>query len=649
MMMGARALILLSIIATANANANAAGTSKWLSFDHTNAVSGCGLACVSHGAFKCVGQFDTASACAETCETAAPAACSIWTWSSTSKNCWHRPDGIWDPTPAAYEIVSGCLAEGPGCVLGCGPDCGAGHDNSTITIGAETVGQLGALSPGVTLDWWTHDDPVYGYQWGNASILTLDLANADLRTLARGLAPGLLRLGGSPLDSIVYATTPAAEASCARGKNPKAGGGAKTGWACSQLANARTWPKVNGTGAYGCLTRQRWADIVEFASDVGLKMVFGLNACFGREGANEPMDFSNLQTLLDLTVTLPKEHLANLIGFEFGNEIEHTAGEHFPGGVSWLQWAKDTNTLSGRINATFQNAGLAPLPVVGPDQGFVAEGAQTVLDTVKPGVLRAFTYHQYPQCQPSAAGSPFVLNPACIAAIDGTARAAAALTGAGLDSWAGESAVHTASGGDFGMFMGTFRSSFYYAWQIGGLPADGVPVAVRQALIGGNYGLLNRTTFMPTPDYWIAWTYRALFSAAPPHGLGGQGAPAAVAGAAADAGLHAMAFRGAGGGPCLVVLINLLANEAQTVDVQGVAAAAGGNAATTMNTRRVEWHFTGSGGAGADATQVDVNGRALAFAQGASLPVLADLGRKAADVGAPVALAPASIGFFLFS
>ena len=621
-----------------------AAPSKWLTFDQTNAVSGCGISCVSSGPFKCVGKFDSAAACAKLCESTANAdsatPCKIWTWSSTTKNCWQRTDGIWDPLPAPTgdNLVSGCLAEGPGCLIGCGPECGVppGNTTRTVTLGEVPVGKLGALNPGVTLDWWTHDDPVYGYQWGNASILTLDLANPDLRTLARGLAPGLLRLGGSPLDSIVYATTPSAEAACARGQNPKAGGGAKSGWACSQLANAHTWPKVNGTGAYGCLTRQRWADIVAFASDVGFKWVFGLNACYGREGADAPMDFSNLQALLNLTVTLPKDQLANLIGFEFGNEIEHTADQHFPGGVSWKQWAQDSNTLAGLIDKTFTGAGLAPLPVVGPDQGFVAKGAQTVLDTVKPDVLKAFTYHEYPQCQPMAAGAAFVLNPKCIATIDSTARAAAALMGS-LETWAGESAVHTASGGNFGVFMGTFRSSFYYAWQIGGLPADGVPVAVRQALIGGNYGLLNRTTFMPTPDYWIAFAYRSLFAAPV------DWAPVAVTtGGAPDMGLHTVAFRDMRGDSRLVVMINLLASEAQTVDLKGIPNGSG-------DAQRTEWHFTGSGGAGADATTVDVNGKPLSFAPGDALPNFVELGRPVANSGAPVALAPASIAFVMFS
>ena len=53
--------------------------------------------------------------------------------------------------------------------------------------------------------------------------------------------------------------------------------------------------------------------------------------------------------------------------------------------------------------------------------------------------------------------------------------------------WDGEGADHTATGGDFGHdFLPTFQSSFYYAWLQGALPLNGVSLAARQCLIGGN-------------------------------------------------------------------------------------------------------------------------------------------------------------------
>eukprot|EP01051_Picozoa_sp_SAG22_P011500 SAG22_NODE_1113_length_5533_cov_5.884063_8_plen_92_part_00 len=56
--------------------------------------------------------------------------------------------------------------------------------------------------------------PPDGYQWGDASVLVLDLSSPRLLALSKALAPGILRIGGSPIDSIEYAMHGEA---CARG------------------------------------------------------------------------------------------------------------------------------------------------------------------------------------------------------------------------------------------------------------------------------------------------------------------------------------------------------------------------------------------------------------------------------------------------
>jgi len=56
----------------------------------------------------------------------------------------------------------------------------------------------------VTIDWWRGNDSHYGPKFGNAGMLTLDLNNKNLRTLAKGLTPAHLRVGGTPADSIIY-------------------------------------------------------------------------------------------------------------------------------------------------------------------------------------------------------------------------------------------------------------------------------------------------------------------------------------------------------------------------------------------------------------------------------------------------------------
>eukprot|EP00039_Didymoeca_costata_P013682 m.212058 g.212058 ORF g.212058 m.212058 type:complete len:291 (-) comp15846_c0_seq1:126-998(-) len=150
--------------------------------------------------------------------------------------------------------------------------------------------------------------------------------------------------------------------------------------------------------------------------------------------------------------------------------------------------------------------------LIGPDHYSVSQ-YDVVLKTVNPGTLFALTYHAYPQCMPSFS-SGMVLESSCLEKIDSLAAEVRDIAkGYNVEVWDGEGADHTATGGDFGhSFLPTFVSSFYYSWLQGALPLNGVKVSARQCLIGGNYGLLNKTTFQPNPDYWIAYIYRSLMS-----------------------------------------------------------------------------------------------------------------------------------------
>lgn len=53
-----------------------------------------------------------------------------------------------------------------------------------------------------------------------------------------------------------------------------------------------------------------------------------------------------------------------------------------------------------------------------------------------------------------------------------------------------------------------FVFSFWYLDQLGMSSKYGTKSYCRQTLVGGNYGLLNTTTFEPNPDYY-KWTSHA--------------------------------------------------------------------------------------------------------------------------------------------
>ncbi|WP_018415804.1 glycoside hydrolase [Teredinibacter turnerae] len=55
-----------------------------------------------------------------------------------------------------------------------------------------------------------------------------------------------------------------------------------------------------------------------------------------------------------------------------------------------------------------------------------------------------------------------------------------------------------------------FASCFWWADQLGQGAAQGQKVMIRQSLIGGDYGMIDRITLKPRPDYWVSWLWAQL-------------------------------------------------------------------------------------------------------------------------------------------
>ncbi len=55
-----------------------------------------------------------------------------------------------------------------------------------------------------------------------------------------------------------------------------------------------------------------------------------------------------------------------------------------------------------------------------------------------------------------------------------------------------------------------FASCFWWADQLGQGAELGQKVMIRQSLIGGDYGLIDRLSMKPRPDYWVSWLWAQL-------------------------------------------------------------------------------------------------------------------------------------------
>ena len=275
------------------------------------------------------------------------------------------------PCPGA-GVSSACdSARVQGGGSSCGPPPPPPRTTSvTATIDATlALGRTSALHPAVALDFWRSDDPTFGKKWGSSSALTIDLTSPVLRAAARALAPAVLRLGGSPEDSVVF---DADGTSC----TPQSGGdGPFAPYFCSQVH-----PYL-----YDCLTGARWQELLEFAADTGLKIALGLNGCLGRPSASASMNYSNSAALFAATAASP--HAAEgFFGFELSNEV-------VPNTIAPAAWGRDAAALKELARAAFAAHGLPPPPMVGPDQS-CCDAQADVMAATPPGVISALTYHE---------------------------------------------------------------------------------------------------------------------------------------------------------------------------------------------------------------------------------------------------------------
>ena len=193
----------------------------WHYFAGQNAVSHCPETCIDRGPLHCLGSFPSAADCAVACQM--DPACSIMTWIDDTKDCWTRTDGLWNLTSGA--TTAGC---NNATVPGCAPPPPVNGTALLASVSAAPVLRTHPLSPAVTLDFWNVSSPNIGPKWGNSSVLALDLSNPLLQALASQLAPGLLRLGGSPEDSVIFDT----DGTCVAGTG---GQGPSPSYYCSQV------------------------------------------------------------------------------------------------------------------------------------------------------------------------------------------------------------------------------------------------------------------------------------------------------------------------------------------------------------------------------------------------------------------------------
>ncbi|KAD6795007.1 hypothetical protein R6Q59_021085 [Mikania micrantha] len=338
-----------------------------------------------------------------------------------------------------------------------------------------------------TMDWWPPEKCDYGTcSWGHASLLNVDLNNRVFRNAIKAFSTLKIRLGGTLQDKVVYETE----------DNPKP---------CIQFS--RNTSELFGF-TEGCLPLSRWDQLSTFFEETGAEIIFGLNALAGKTiqadgSAVGPWDSTNAASLIRYTV---KKNYT-MYAWELGNEL---SGSGVGTRVNASQYAFDTVTLKNMVQEIYK--GIEPKPrIIAPGGFFDANWFKEFIDRT-PQTLDIITHHIYnlgPGVDQHLVEK--ILDPSYL---DGEADTFKQLENilktsvTSASAWVGEAGGAYNSGHN--LVTNAFVFSFWYLDQLGMSSVHDTKTYCRQSLIGGNYGLLNTTTFEPNPDYYSALLWHRL-------------------------------------------------------------------------------------------------------------------------------------------
>ncbi|RAL50136.1 hypothetical protein DM860_007810 [Cuscuta australis] len=369
-------------------------------------------------------------------------------------------------------------------VSGYGTSLGDDVFNVTVHVNGESaIGTTDTNFICATLDWWPKEkcNEKKNCPWANATLLTLNLNSSVLLNAIKAFSRLKIRLGGTLQDKVVYQTNRSEPCEPFR------------------LDEAKLFSFTQG-----CLPLSRWDELNEFFIKSGAFITFGLNALSGRRMEAGSSDiattgsWNSTNAKFLMTYSLDKRY--HIHGWELGNELvgRSAIGRQIPADV----YANDTIHLHRIVKNLYKDPKTRPI-VMAPGGFFDEEWFKKYLQKANHS-LDAATHHIYDL----GAGSGLnltnrILDPGVL---DGDTNILKQLRGlvhgTKVQAWVGEAGGAYNSGGP--NVSNTFVSSFWYLNQLGMSASYNTKVYCRQTLVGGNYGLLNATTFHPNPDYYSA-------------------------------------------------------------------------------------------------------------------------------------------------
>ncbi|KAL9243260.1 hypothetical protein vseg_017169 [Gypsophila vaccaria] len=522
-------------------------------------------------------------------------------------------------------------------LLACIPSILA-RDSAEATLvidGSQAIAQTDEHYVCATLDWWPHTKCNYDdCPWGNSSILNLNVSAPLLKKAVKAFRHLRLRLGGTLEDQVVY-DVPSLKLPCHPIRKQSHG-----------LFNFST----------GCLLLSRWDILNQFFQKTGALVTFGINALYGRQKSETtlwtgPWDSSNAHDFINYTISKGYQ----IYSWEFGNEL---SGSGYGARVEAAQYAKDVIKLEEIINELYKQSHSIP-SLSAPGGNFDKDWFSQFLEETGRGVVNSVTYHIY---NLGAGNDPELvskmLDPTYLSRISETFEAVnktVETSGPWAHVWIGESGGAYNSGGR--LVSNTFVDSFWYLDQLGLAATYNTKVYCRQTLVGGNYGLLNTTTFAPNPDYYGALLWNRL-----------MGTKVLHVDIAATRKLRSYAHCTKGRAGITVLLINLRNHTSFVVKMQNkmdkdmhmsnniapiqhsfvhhlkMTVPGVGSKASDRHPRREEYHLTAKDGSILSQTAF-LNGKPLEITENGDIPRLEP---ALVSMDSPVYMSPLSIAFIVF-
>ncbi|XP_020979574.1 heparanase-like protein 2 isoform X1 [Arachis ipaensis] len=314
-----------------------------------------------------------------------------------------------------------------------------------------------------------------------------DLSQPLLTKAIQGLKPLRIRIGGSLQDQVLYEV--------GNLKSP-----------CQQFQ------KKNG-GLFGfskgCLQMKRWDELNQFFNKTGAIVTFGLNALNGRRKTKRAAwvgdwDSTNAHDFISYTISKGYQ----IDSWEFGNEL---SGKGIGANVGAAQYGKDLIKLKQILNTMYHNYKFKP-SLIAPGGFYDKNWFDKLLQVTGSGLLNALTHHIYNLGPGSDVNlDSKILDPERLSNVESVFSNMSETIkkyGPWSAAWVGEAGGAYNSGGRD--ISDTFVNSFWYLDELGIASKYNTKVYCRQSLIGGNYGLLNTTTFSPNPDYYSALLWNQL-------------------------------------------------------------------------------------------------------------------------------------------